>query len=776
MRSPAYVLFIGTLFFAPLAFGSVETWSIGIVESLVFLTTLVYCIETRSQSHSYLKVPGILPLFLLLVFMWLQVIPLPPSFVNTIAPGVYQAYAPILEIQDGTQWIPLTVNQKSTLLEALRITSYAFFYILTVQLLSRKEVLGKTVRLIAGLAIAIAFLAILQKFTASDLIYWFRRAPENASPVGPWVYRNHYAGFMEMLFPIVLALFFYYRPKLRDKQSFRSKAVSILSSPGSNIQFFLGFGVVLILVSIFIGLSRGGIIAANLALFFFLILFSRKLTNSGKILPLAIFGALLLTVTWFGWDPILARFNASTTQAGVITDGRLPLWLDCSPLIKDFIFTGSGFGTFIHAFPQYNNLPTSIIFDHAHNDYIELVTDGGLIGFFLAASFVITIFQNGLKKLSLRREPYSVLLIIAGLTGIFAILLHSITDFNMHNGANGLYFFFICGLLVSAGNTRLHFRNRATLLKKATPKWKLSYLIALPLLVLTISTQSGIFKAKRHYKEASKIYINPKLSNQILKSQLTLINRVIQLDPLEGQYSSYKGNLLFYLGENEDAFQNYLQATTKDPLEGAYLQRIGLLLPPEQKEEASLLMSEGYKRGLNKEQLVFVLAEWYLQQNEREKAMLVLQQGAEQFPNVAKRFPSFILFYKLSRPEINSILPHKTSTWITLGTFLEKAGQIENSEYYRSHALDFLEQEETVKPWQIMQLYYFYKKQKRIDEAVNTLHLGIQWLPDYAPFHIHLGDYYKKQNIPYRAIEEYEQALMLEPGNEKIRKRLRSVK
>jgi len=163
MRSPAYVLFIGTLFFAPLAFGSVETWSIGIVESLVFLTTLVYCIETRSQSHSYLKVPGILPLFLLLVFMWLQVIPLPPSFVNTIAPGVYQAYAPILEIQDGTQWIPLTVNQKSTLLEALRITSYAFFYILTVQLLSRKEVLGKTVRLIAGLAIAIAFLAILQK-------------------------------------------------------------------------------------------------------------------------------------------------------------------------------------------------------------------------------------------------------------------------------------------------------------------------------------------------------------------------------------------------------------------------------------------------------------------------------------------------------------------------------------------------------------------------------------------------------------------------------------
>jgi len=133
--------------------------------------------------------------------------------------------------------------------------------------------------------------------------------------LAPWVYRNHYAGFMEMLFPIVLALFFYYRPKLRDKQSFRSKAVSILSSPGSNIQFFLGFGVVLILVSIFIGLSRGGIIAANLALFFFLILFSRKLTNSGKILPLAIFwsSSPYGNLVWLGSNPgtIQCKHNAS---------------------------------------------------------------------------------------------------------------------------------------------------------------------------------------------------------------------------------------------------------------------------------------------------------------------------------------------------------------------------------------------------------------------------------------------------------------------------------
>lgn len=775
MRSLPYALFLGTLFFAPLAFGSVETWSIGLVEILVFLTTLAYCFATRHESQPYLKVPGILPLFLLLVVMWLQLVPLPPSVVNFIAPGIYQAYAPLLEIQDSKQWIPLTVNQKSTLLEALRITSYAFFYILTVQLLSRKELLSKTIKIIAGLATAIAFFAILQKFTSPDLIYWIRSVPDTAQPIGPWINYNHYAGFMELLFPLVLTLFFYYRPTVTNQQSFRSKVVSLLSSPSSNIHFFLGFSVILILASIFIGLSRGGIIAANLALFFFLILLTKKSTNSGRILPLVIFSSVLLSVTWFGWDPILARFNASTTETGIITNSRLLVWIDCAPLIKDFLFTGSGFGTFIHVFPQYNNLPTSDIYDHAHNDYIELITDGGLVGFILAAWFVITIFQNGLKKLSIRREPYSILLIIGGLTGIFSILIHSITDFNMHNGANGLYFFFICGVIISAGNTRIHFRNKPTLLKKAPPIWKLSYLTALPLLLLAFFTQGGILKARQHYKQASGIYINPQLSKQILQDQLITINKAINLDPWEGRYSSYKGTLLSYLQKNESALNNYLQASQKDPLEGAYLQRIGLLLPPGNTEQASLLMTEGYKRGLNKEQLVFVLAEWYLRQDEKQKALDALQQGAEQFPGIARKLPPFFLFYKFNREEIITILPPKTSIWIALGKTLEKAGQLEDSEYYRSHALDYLDQEETLQPWYFMQLYSFYRRQKRTDDAVSTLQLGIKWLPDYAPFHIYLGDYYKQQNIPYRAKEEYEQALMLEPGNEKIRKRLQSI-
>lgn len=467
MNRLSFALFLLTLFFAPLAFGSVETWSIGSVEVLVFFS-LFLCFFREKNRNKFYKPPGLLPLLLLLGFILLQLIPLPADFVGFLAPDIYKAYAPILDLLEIKPWIPLTVNQKLTFLEFLRISCYAGFYILTVQLLSQKEQLTKTIRIVAWLGIGIAFLTIIQKFTSPHDIYWFRPAPEEASPTGPWVYRNHYAGFMELIFPLVLALFFYYRPKSFIKQSLRQRTASFFNAPASNLYFFLGFGIILILSSVFVSLSRGGIIAINSGLLLFLAILARKSPHTGKTTFLFVLGGVFLTVTWIGWDPILSRFNNTLSETGGIQDARILVMQDCAPIIRDFLFTGSGFGTFRHVFPQYSTIPSYILFNHAHNDYIELLTDGGLIGFGLAAWFVLAVLNNGIKQLKKRRDSYSILLTIAGISAIGSILMHSLTDFNMYNGANGLYFFFICGVLVSAGNTRLHFNTRPTLLRSVS--------------------------------------------------------------------------------------------------------------------------------------------------------------------------------------------------------------------------------------------------------------------------------------------------------------------
>ncbi len=767
-------LFLGTLIFAPLAFASVETWSITCVEILVSVTILGHFCITRYHKRTFYKVPGLLPLLLLLLFMLLQLIPLPPGLVKIFAPAVYQAYFPLLELQNSPQWIPLTVNQKATLLEFFRISAYSLFYVLTVQLLSKSEALTKTIKVIAWLTAGIAFMAIIQKFTSPQDMYWLREIP-HGSVFGPWVNRNHYAGFMELVFPLVFALFFHYRPPFSYQQSFRKRLVAIFSSPTSNVHFFLWFAVILIIASVFVSLSRGGIFAISTGFFFFLLLLAHKESNSSKSFKLLIIAAPLLAITWFGWDPILARFNKTFTETGALTDGRMLVFKDCIPFIKDFFFTGSGFGTFIHAFPQYSTLPSTAIYDHAHNDYIELLTDGGVVGFSLVASFVIILFRHGLQKLAIRREPYSVLLIIGGLTAIFSFLIHSFSDFNMHIGANGLYFFFLCGVLVSAGNTRLHFRTRPSLLQPASPKLALLFLAAIPLLLFTVAVQGGIMQAKKQYEQASRIYLSPQLSETKLHSLVKKADKAIHLDPLEGFYHYYMGNLLTYLKQDKQAFSNYLEASGKDPLEGAYLQRLALLLTPADPNMARLLMKEGYRRGLNKNELIFTWAEWLLRQDNREESIDVLKQGVKQFPSLARELPPLLLGSRYNREEIIAVLPRTAAPWIRLGSLAEKLDRLEDAEYYRLHALDFLAEEETIRPHYFTQIYSFYRKQKRPEDAVAILRLGIQWLPEYAPFHIYLGDYYKQKKIPYRAKEEYEQALILDPGSKNIKRRLRSL-
>ncbi len=777
MRSLSFFLFIFILVFTPLAFASVETWSIAIVECLIFLTALSWFFTSHRQDEPILRIPGILPLSLLLLWMFLQLIPLPPDLVKLLAPAIHQTYAPILDLNGNNRWIPLTVNQKSSLLEWIRLSSYAVFYILTVQLLSRSEAFTKTVKIIAWLAIGIAFLTIIQRLTSPRVIYWFRPAPFNfhSGAAGPWVYQNHYAGFMELVFPLVLALFFHYRPTLDYHQNLRSRIASLFSSPGSNLHFFLGFGAILILVSVFIVLSRGGIIAINIGLIFFLLLLAGKRAKFGSVLPLVLFSSILLAVTWFGWDPILSKFHMTFTETGGISDNRLIVWLDCVPMIRDFLFTGTGFGTFIHIYPQYSTIPSSFIFDHAHNDYIELLTDGGIIGFLLAAWFVVTILVHGFQRLRSRREPYSILIIIAGLTAIFSLLLHSASDFNMHNGANGLYFFFLCGILISAGNTRLQYHTRSTLLAPVSARWRWAFLGAVPLLFLTLTVQGGILRADNLYQQMSRIYLNPQLSEQIQQRLLTTINKAISLDPLEGRYPYYKGNLLFTFKQRDPAFANYLQAANKDPLEGVYLQRLGMFLTSTNMDKAAHLMAIGYARSLNKEKLIFTWTEWLQRMNRNAEAIAALHQGLSQFPNLAPRFFAQLAISPFSKEDIEAILPKKVALWIQYGQFKEDRGQIEEAEYYRRHALDFIDREKSVNPEYFLQLYSFYQRQKRIDEAVAVLHQGIELLPDYAPFHLYLGDYYKQKNIPYRAKEEYEQARILEPDNESILERLKAL-
>ena len=211
----------------------------------------------------------------------------------------------------------------------------------------------------------------------------------------------------------------------------------------------------LLAFSVFVSLCRGGIVTILASMILFALLYSYKRRNLGRATLWVALCLALLAVSWFGWQPIIDEFDKAFDTSGAIRDARFQLWSDTLVLIRDFPLVGGGFGTFVDLYPSYKTLTTNLVFDHAHNDYLELAANGGLLGFILAAWFCVAVLLHGWRKVLVRRDRLAVLAGIGAIVSICALLMHSVVDFNLQNGAVGLYFFFVCGLAGGGGQSPL---------------------------------------------------------------------------------------------------------------------------------------------------------------------------------------------------------------------------------------------------------------------------------------------------------------------------------
>ncbi len=775
MRAPFY-LFIFSLIFAPLAFGLVEYWSLGLIEAVVPLAVLVLSVSLfRNREHPR-HTPGLMPLFLLLGWMAFQLIPLPPFIVKTIAPSIFEAYRPLLDLSDKPFWIPLTVQPKATLQELIRFSTCGLFFFLTVQLLSLKNRLQKTVTIVAWLGVFIALEAIIQQLTSPDAIYWIRPAPSATRPIGPWVYCNHFAGFMEMVFPLVLALFLFYRPKLSYDEPLRDRIIALFTMPGTNQYLLFGTGAILMAVSILLSASRGGIITLSLAMLFFVLMSSRGTGQWRNRWAALLTISVLLIISWLGWNPIMTKFAGIWGEQGLNTSGRLPVLLDTMNMVRDFPLTGSGFGTYEVAFPAYRTLPgEGNIFDHAHNDYMELLATGGLTGFLLAAWFVTAVIVHVIRTIRRRRDQYNLLVTTAALTGIAALLLHCFVDFQMYNGANALYFFFICGLAVSAANTRMQYRTRPTLLPGAQKmQGPLTAVLALSVLVCGVWYNSGDYLARRSFAPLRGIYLNINIPEAKLTSMYQRAATSAGYDQLEGEYPFTMAAVSTFLGLPARAKDEYLQAATLNPFQGRYIQQLALSLKPGQSKAAENLLALGcrYEPLILDRYLVY--SSHLMAIGKRDKALAAIGRPLKLHPNWIAQLNGFIFFNQLTREETETMLPPHPQAWYEMGRLMEKEGRKQEAAHYYRRALEQLTDYEA-RPEYFSRLYNLYLRQKEDSKALAVLRSGISHLPDNASFHKMLGDNYRKQGISYRAIEEYRQALLLNPKDRSLQRKLKEM-
>jgi O-antigen ligase/tetratricopeptide (TPR) repeat protein len=748
------------------------------MESLSFVALCLCLIRGIKNNETLIAVPGILPLILLLLYIVIQLIPFPPGLLKVLSPCAYSIHHNASVLSGETAWMTLSINPGATLAELFRWATYVGFYVLTVQLLKNRDLLRKTVVVIAIFGAILSFSSILQFYLTKDMALWFRHVPNNSMIVGPYICHNHYAGLMEMIFPVILALFFFHRPRVRNSSLIKG-IVEILSQEKANIHILIGAAALLTVTSVFVSLSRGGMLSLCLSLLlFFYLLFKRRISRSNALLVIALISLTALAIGWFGWDQIFDRFVKLKNAQGVIHESRLDFWKDSINIIKDFPVTGSGAGSFIDIYPSYQTVNGTLTVPHAHNDYIQLAVETGIIGILLAGSFIVVLFYKTYSVFLARKDAYSVYIYMGSITGILSILIHSVTDFNFQIGANGLWFFFLAGLAVSAANTGMRADSSVTRLSSVESKWvkQASVLTASLMMAGVLFYNISMLTSKFYFSHINHYTVSAKSPVEDLKKIEKISGYASRFDPFNGEYPFARANAAFYLKEEDAALRDYKRSILLNPSNGVYLKRLGLFFA--NKGETALadrFLAASVSTDISNAENALGYGAWLLSQNRVAQGVDYLKKAVELNTGMIDGALTTMAIYNVSDEEMKRAVPQIPGPAIAYADFLYNSGKKELAENQYLAALDFIERKKGISKWQIERVFQFFKKRGNTIEALNVMKRAATLLPHDPGIRLSLGDLYRDMGITYRAKEEYEQALFLDANNSNAKKRLENL-
>lgn len=381
--------------FAVAAHGAVEPWSEGILEIGAGLLLVIWAVEAAVRGQMELR------------WNWL------------VAP-----VAGVLALALAQLAVGLTVSPYATRVEALRITAELILVFLTVQAFRTPKEWKNLVWFLMSLAFVVSIFGIVQYFTYNGKLYWLRTLHHGGEPFGPFVNRDDFAGFVELILPLGLALL-------------------VLDGERRERRLLVALFVVFPAAALVLSASRAGILCflGELVLLGYLVwLYGRR---SQRYLLVILALAIAGIAAWLGVGKAFSRFNEKGHWSGVTLSQRMSLTRDTWRIFLDHPYVGTGMGTFQTAYPRYETQYTGLVINHAHNDYVELLSDGGLVGGAFGLLFLLVLFRRGTRNVRRAMSPVTRSLYGGGLVGAIGLLGHELVDFNLHVPSNAIIFLVI---------------------------------------------------------------------------------------------------------------------------------------------------------------------------------------------------------------------------------------------------------------------------------------------------------------------------------------------
>jgi O-antigen ligase len=418
-----------------LAYGGVDSLALGVLFALLSIILVMWLVDA-GRSGEFRFSPDLLqlPILGLILITSIQLLPVAGNDEASRLLSVPVTRA-------------LSADAYATRFFVLHLIVYVIFFAAALVYIPG----GKRPRTIAIGIIAfgalLAFFGILQRLSMPEAIYGLRATPQ-AIPFGPFVNQHHFAALMQMTSGVALG-FLFGSGVTRERKIFVALAAGIMG-----------------MAIIFTG-SRGGLIGyLSVVAFAAVASFVRSnrkrhedpdarerrnrnllvITAAGGLIVLVLGSVLFLG----GQESLLRGVGLQQTQSDM-TSGRMHFWSVAWQIFLENPIIGSGMNSFGVAFTRFDTWNGFYRVEQAHNDYLQMLADGGILGFACVAAFAALFLKKGISAIGDQKDKLDRCVVTGALAGCLGVMVHSFFDFPLRTPANAFFFLLLVVLVVGSG-------------------------------------------------------------------------------------------------------------------------------------------------------------------------------------------------------------------------------------------------------------------------------------------------------------------------------------
>lgn len=445
-RVPAILALIA---WGAFAFGAVYPWAF----MPLFAGCVVVALAGLAQRGAAAPVESALTIALLCLIaaIAVQLVPVPVSAIRRISPetdvflrGSALGYA-------DARSHALSIRPEKTMVGLAAACALGLFLVGLVRAINRQD----TVQVVRGVCVlggALAIAGIAQVALWNGKIYGVWPLHYGGNPFGPFINRNHFAGWMLMALPLALSYFCgrVSRGMEAGPGGWRNRLIWF-SSPDASETILVGFSVLVMALGLTLTTSRSGLLGLVVALAVSGSFVARHYGTAPRRMFATLYlgFVLIAAIGWTGADRIALRFTSDGTYGN-----RVPIWMDTLRIAGRFPLVGTGFNTYGTSTLAYQSVLPDAHLAEAHNDYLQVLAEGGVLVGIPAGALLIVIVRTIRRRFRGLSRGTDYWVRVGAVTGIVAIALQEIGEFSLQMPGNAVLFVVLVALAIRPSSGR----------------------------------------------------------------------------------------------------------------------------------------------------------------------------------------------------------------------------------------------------------------------------------------------------------------------------------